>query len=78
VRDFPAHHQHQAEPEEEEEQGGDPVLEADHLVIGRKNVFAHETLVFVMRVVGFRMRGMSGWLHVTSCLVLNWPIPNGR
>ena len=39
IRQLPAHQHHQAKAEEEENQSGDAVLDADHLMIGREDVF---------------------------------------
>ena len=53
MRNLPAHHQHQEKSEQQETQRGEAVLDADDLVIGRKNVAAPETRVvmFVNAVV---------------------------
>ena len=55
IGQLPAHQHHQAKTEEEENQPADAVLNPDHLVIGRENVFSPETefvmLVPVMGVV---------------------------
>ena len=55
MRDLPAHHQHQRKTEQQVEQRGDAILDADDLVVGGKNVFTKEAAFFVVRLVGFRM-----------------------
>jgi hypothetical protein len=43
IRDLPAHHDHEAEPEKQEDQTRDRVLDADRLVIGGKDELPQET-----------------------------------
>src|SRR6185295_4030475 len=45
------HHHHQGEPEQQEQQPGDRVLDADDLVVHREHPLAQETQLFVMSVV---------------------------
>ena len=60
IGQLPAHQHHQAKAEEQEDQPGDPVLDADHLVIGRDDVFFPEwQLVVVVRVVMMRDRALA-------------------
>jgi len=50
--DLPAHEQHEAEAEEQQEKAGGNVLDADDLVIGGENVTAPEPeLVMLVAVV---------------------------
>jgi len=51
------HHQHQEKAEHQESQGGDPVLDADDLVVGGKDVMAPEPRIFVVGIMGARMGG---------------------
>jgi hypothetical protein len=51
IGDAPAHHHHQIESEGQEAQGGDAVLEADHLVVGRKDPFPDKSRIMVMVVM---------------------------
>ena len=57
IRQLPAHQHHEAEAEEQENQPGDAVLDPDHLVIGRDDVFSPEwkfvviVPVMMMRIV---------------------------
>ena len=51
VGDAPAHHHHQVETEGEEQQGGDAVLDADHLVVGGEHIFREESRIVMMIVV---------------------------
>ena len=70
MRDLPAHHQHQAEAEQQENQRRQAVLDADDLVIGGEDVLAPEARLFVMRFVDAAVRqGMSGCLHCSFELV---------
>ena len=50
MRDLPAHHAHQAEPEQQEGERGDGVLDADDLVINRENITAPEPGLLMVRV----------------------------
>ena len=56
MRNLPAHHQHQAEAEQQEAQRRQAVLDADDLVIGGENVFAPEARLFVMGFVDADVR----------------------
>ena len=49
--DAPAHHQHEHEAKGQEKQAGDAILHADHLVVGREDVFLDE-IDFVVVVMG--------------------------
>src|SRR5437764_11274134 len=40
IGQLPPHQHHQGKPEEEEDQPGESVLDADHLVIGGENIFS--------------------------------------
>ena len=51
VGELPAHQHHQREAEEEEQQAGDGVLDADDLVVGREDVLAPEAELLVMGFV---------------------------
>src|SRR6185503_20193807 len=64
--EVPAHQHHQAEAEEQEEQAGDGVLDADHLVIGGKDVVAPETerVMLVPGVVAVGRRGLRMGVRV--------------
>ena len=56
IGQLPAHQHHQAKAEEQENQPGDAVLDADDLVIGREDVFSPEwQLVVIVRVVLMRI-----------------------
>ena len=54
IRQLPAHEHHQAEAKEEEHQGSQAVLNADHLVVGREDVLSPERQLAVMFVVMMR------------------------
>src|SRR5438270_5626030 len=67
ISQLPTHQHHQRETEEEENQPGNAVLDADDLVVGRDNVFPPErqlvvvvTVIVVMRVAGGRRMRMFG------------------
>ena len=73
VGDLPAHQQHQHEAEQQEEQSGHGVLDADHLVIDGEDVRLPEpqlvVLVLAVCVVSVRVRrvgGMLGGRHVSQ------------
>ena len=51
MRELPAHHQHQHETEEKEDQAGETVLNADHLVVGGENVFPPRIQLVMVVVV---------------------------
>ena len=51
VGDLPAHDHHQAETEQQEQQGGDPILNADDLVVRGEHIRAPETRLLVGRLV---------------------------
>src|SRR6266581_3888301 len=40
IGQLPPHQHHQGKTEEEENQSGESVLDADHLVVGRENIFS--------------------------------------
>ncbi len=72
IRQLPAHQHHQTKAEEQEDQPADPVLDADHLVIGRDDVLPPERkfvvivpgIVLMRIVVGVRMRSeIRGSVH---------------
>jgi len=52
IGDLPAHTGHQEEAEKKEDERGDPVLDADHLVVAGEDVFLPEPRFVVMLVVG--------------------------
>src|SRR5207237_9112586 len=54
IGELPAHHHHQTEAEEEKDQRGDRVLDADDLVVDREEVLAPERQL-VVAVIGVRM-----------------------
>ena len=70
IRQLPAHQHHQRKTKEEKNQAAKAVLNADHFVVGRKNVFSPQTelvmLVFVvmMRIVGGVRSQFSGSIHI--------------
>jgi hypothetical protein len=73
---LPPHHHHQAESKEEEHQPAEAVLDSDHFVVGRKNVFSppSELVVLMSSVmpVRFVMRfNRSGSVHFRKKLRLN-------
>ena len=51
IGQLPPHDHHQGEAEEQEQEAGDGVLDADHLVIDREDVFPPEPELLVMRLV---------------------------
>ncbi len=67
VGELPAHEHHQRKAEEEEQQAGDGVLDADDLVVGGEDVLAPEPERLVMRFV----RDVRPWVRrqllVHSC-----------
>jgi hypothetical protein len=65
--DLPAHEEHQEEPKQQKEKGGDAVLNADDLMVGGENVFAPEPQILVVGFVGFVV---CGWLHFCIDLLL--------
>ena len=69
VGELPAHEHHQRKAEEEEQEAGDGVLDADDLVIGREDVLAPEAELFVMGFVrDVRLGcGDSCWLTHAVC-----------
>jgi hypothetical protein len=70
MSNLPAHHQHQAQPEQQEAQAGKAVLNANDLVVGGKNVFAHEANVFMVLFVRADVRhGMRCCLHFSFLIV---------
>jgi hypothetical protein len=69
--DAPAHHHHQVKSEGQEQHRRDAILDADHLVIGGKNVLPEESGVVVVIVV---MGGVSA--HGSG--VRRWLIQNGK
>ena len=67
VGELPAHEHHQRKAEEEEQEAGDGVLDADDLVIGGKDVLAPEAELLVMGFVrGVRLGCGDGCL-ARSC-----------
>src|SRR5437773_631027 len=72
IRELPAHQHHEGKTEEEKNQAADSVLDADHLVVGRDNVFPpkRELVMIVPMVVvvggmfGVRLRSEArGCVH---------------
>src|ERR1700704_5044240 len=68
IGELPAHQHHQIESEKQKDEAADPVLNADHLVIGGENVSAPPTEL-VMLVIGVVVVGIvmgfdgSGSVH---------------
>ena len=62
IGELPAHQHHQAKAEEQEDQRGDAVLDADDLVIGRENVFPPEAEFVVLVLLAVLMRIVRGVL----------------
>ena len=61
IGQLPAHQHHERKAEEQKDQPGDAVLDADHLVIGRENVLPPKTklvmivpMLVLVVVMGFR------------------------
>src|SRR5438067_7547820 len=68
IGQLPPHQHHQGKPEEEEDQPGESILDADHLVIGGENIFSPPPelvmLVFSAVRAWMRMRfERSGSVH---------------
>ena len=57
VGELPAHEHHQRKAEEEEQEAGDGVLDADDLVVGGEDVLAPEAELLVMGFVRDVRRG---------------------
>src|SRR5436190_1776120 len=53
IRQLPAHHHHQAKTEEQERESAQTVLDPDHFMVGRENVFSpkSELVMLVCRVM---------------------------
>ena len=67
VGELPAHQHHQGEAEEQEQQAGDGVLDADDLVIGGEDVLAPEAELLVMGFVRAVRRGCGDRCLADSC-----------
>jgi hypothetical protein len=72
IRQLPAHQHHEREPEKEEDEPGNAVLDSDHLVVGRDDVLPPKgefvvvvSVIVVMRIVfGMRLCGEArGCVH---------------
>ncbi len=59
IGQLPAHQHHERKTEEKKDQSADPVLDPDHLVIGRDDVLSPERK-FVVIVPGIVMRVVFG------------------
>jgi hypothetical protein len=60
IGELVAHQHHQRKAKEQEQQAGDRVLDADHLVVGREDVLAPEAELFVMDFVRDVSSGCGG------------------
>ena len=69
VGELPAHQHHQREAEEQEQQAGDGVLDADDLVVGREDVLAPEAELLVMGVVRDVRLGCGDSCHSWGSLI---------
>ncbi len=58
IGQLPPHQHHQGKTEEEEDQSGESVLDADHLVIGGENIFSPPPKL-VMLVAGLMLMWMG-------------------
>ena len=67
VGELPAHEHHQRKAEEEEQQAGDGVLDADDLVVGGEDVLAPEAELLVMGFVRGVRRGCGDSCLAHSC-----------
>src|SRR4029077_17759722 len=77
IRQLPAHQHHQAESKEEEHQPAEAILNSDHFVVGRKNIFSppSELVMLVCCVVCVRMvMGVNGSRNVHFRRKLRWLI----
>ena len=70
VGELPAHQHHQREAEEQEQQAGDGVLDADHLVVDGEDVLPPEPELLVVGVVRDVRRGCGDGCRVTHAAVL--------
>ena len=69
VGELPAHQHHQRKAEEQEQEAGDGVLDADDLVVGREDVLAPEAELLVMGFVrDVRLRCDSCWISHAAVL----------
>jgi len=55
VGQLPAHHHHEAKTKEQKRQATEPILDADHLMIGRENVFSPEAELMVLVLMSVAM-----------------------
>ena len=60
IRQLPAHHHHEREAEKQEDQPGDHVLDPDHLVIRREDVFPPPAELVVIVAITVVMRIVRG------------------
>ena len=67
VGELPAHQHHQREAEEQEQQAGDGVLDADDLVVDGEDVLAPEAELLVMGFVRAVRRRVRRRLLAHSC-----------
>ena len=66
IGNLPAHHHHEAEPEQKKQQPGETVLDADDLVVRGENIFAPKAQLLVRRLVALEMSNLflfRCWLH---------------
>jgi hypothetical protein len=78
IGQLPAHQHHQGKTEEEEDQSGESVLDADHLVVGGENIFSPPPelmmLVFGVVLLWMVMRfERSGTVHFKENLPPQYP-----
>ena len=69
------HQHHQAETEEEEQEAGDGVLDADHLVIDREDVLPPEAELLVRLVVSMSMSDVPNGRCVVHFCLSRGPVP---
>src|SRR5437016_8568751 len=77
ISQLPSHHHHQAKPKEQERQAAQAILNSDHFVVGRENVFSppSELVMLVCRVVRVRfVMGVNGSRSVHFRRKLRWLI----
>src|SRR2546423_14786004 len=60
IRELPAHQHHEGKAEEEKNQAADSVLDADHFVVGRDDVFPPERQLVMLVPVLVMVGGMLG------------------
>ncbi len=70
VSELPAHQHHQAKAEEQEQEAGDAVLDANDLVVSGENVLAPEAKFLVMSFVRAVRRGCGDSSRMTHLTLL--------